>query len=68
VRAAVRKELGALASAQIAEGVRVRYGGSVNAKNIGDLIAQDDVEAALGDRCRKKRCVPVADTSGSRLA
>jgi len=57
-----------LASAQIAEGVRMLYGGSVNAKNIGDLIAQDDVDGALGDRCRKKRCAPVADTSGSRLA
>ena len=37
---AIRKELGALASPQIAETVRVLYGGSVNAKNIGDIVAQ----------------------------
>ena len=47
VCAAVRKELGALASAQIADTVRVLYGGSVNAKNIGDIVAQEDVDGAL---------------------
>jgi triosephosphate isomerase len=44
---AVRGELGTLASPQIADIVRVLYGGSVNAKNIGDLVAQDDVDGAL---------------------
>jgi triosephosphate isomerase (TIM) len=44
---AVRGELGTLASPQIADTVRVLYGGSVNAKNIGDLVAQDDVDGAL---------------------
>jgi triosephosphate isomerase len=47
VCAAVRKELGSLASSHIAETVRVLYGGSVNAKNIGDLVAQEDVDGAL---------------------
>jgi triosephosphate isomerase (TIM) len=47
VCAAVRKELGTLASVQIADSVRVLYGGSVNAKNIGDIVAQDDVDGAL---------------------
>ena len=47
VCAAVRKELGSLASAQVADAVRVLYGGSVNAKNIGDIIAQDDIDGAL---------------------
>ena len=47
VCAAVRKELGSLASPQIADSVRVLYGGSVNAKNIGDLVAQEDVDGAL---------------------
>jgi triosephosphate isomerase (TIM) len=47
VCAAIREELGALASPQIAETVRVLYGGSVNAKNIGDIIAQDDIDGAL---------------------
>ncbi|MEZ0365650.1 triose-phosphate isomerase [Mycobacterium sp. pUA109] len=47
VCAAARAELGKLASPQVADAVRVLYGGSVNAKNIGELIAQDDVDGAL---------------------
>ncbi|OHU99500.1 triose-phosphate isomerase [Mycobacterium talmoniae] len=47
VCAALRAELGQLASPQVAEQVRVLYGGSVNAKNIGELVAQDDVDGAL---------------------
>ena len=44
---AIRDELGKLASPQVADGVRVLYGGSANAKNIGDIVAQDDVDGAL---------------------
>jgi triosephosphate isomerase (TIM) len=44
---AVRGELGSLASPNIADTVRVLYGGSVNAKNIGDIVAQEDVDGAL---------------------
>ncbi|WP_059019886.1 triose-phosphate isomerase [Mycobacterium sp. M26] len=44
---AIRKELGALATPQIAAGVRVLYGGSVNAKNVGEIVAQQDVDGAL---------------------
>jgi triosephosphate isomerase (TIM) len=47
VCAAIRAELGALATPAIADKVRVLYGGSVNAKNIGELIAQADVDGAL---------------------
>ena len=47
VCAAIRKELGALASPQIADSVRVLYGGSVNAKNVGDIVAQEDVDGGL---------------------
>jgi triosephosphate isomerase (TIM) len=47
VCAAIRKQLGELATPAIADSVRVLYGGSVNAKNIGELIAQDDVDGAL---------------------
>ena len=47
VCAAIRAELGRLASPKIAEGVRVLYGGSVNAKNIGELIGQPDVDGGL---------------------
>jgi len=44
---AIRDELGKLASPQLADGVRVLYGGSANAKNIGEIVAQDDVDGAL---------------------
>ena len=47
VCAAVRAELGKLASPKIAETVRVLYGGSVNAKNVGELIGQPDVDGGL---------------------
>ncbi len=47
VCAAIRAELAALASPQIAQTVRVLYGGSVNAKNVGDLVAQDDIDGGL---------------------
>jgi triosephosphate isomerase (TIM) len=47
VCAAVRKELRTLASPLLADVVRVLYGGSVNAKNIGEIVAQEDVDGAL---------------------
>ncbi|MCU1695719.1 MAG: triosephosphate isomerase [Mycobacterium sp.] len=47
VCAAIRKELAELSTPAIAAGVRVLYGGSVNAKNVGEIVAQDDVDGAL---------------------
>ena len=47
VCAAIRKEVASLASPKIADTVRVLYGGSVNAKNVGDIVAQDDIDGAL---------------------
>lgn len=44
---AIRAELGAIASPQVADGVRVLYGGSVNAKNVGEIVAQKDIDGAL---------------------
>jgi triosephosphate isomerase len=44
---AIRDELGKLASPQLAAGVRVLYGGSVNAKNVGEIVGQEDVDGAL---------------------
>ncbi|OBG89807.1 triose-phosphate isomerase [Mycobacterium sp. E802] len=44
---AIRAELGNLSSPQLAAGVRVLYGGSVNAKNVGEIVAQGDVDGAL---------------------
>ena len=47
VCAAIRKELAELASVDVAASVRVLYGGSVNAKNVGEIVGQDDVDGAL---------------------
>ncbi|RVW03403.1 triose-phosphate isomerase [Rhodococcus spongiicola] len=44
---AVREELARLASPEVAAGVRVLYGGSVNAKNVGEIVNQSDVDGAL---------------------
>ncbi|MFI8565855.1 triose-phosphate isomerase [Rhodococcus sp. NPDC078407] len=44
---AIREELKSLASAEVAAGVRVLYGGSVNAKNVGEIVGQPDVDGAL---------------------
>ena len=44
---AIRAELAELASPRLADGVRVLYGGSVNAKNVGEIVAQTDVDGAL---------------------
>ncbi|MGV0812548.1 triose-phosphate isomerase [Mycolicibacterium boenickei] len=44
---AIRGELGNLSSPELAAGVRVLYGGSVNAKNVGEIVAQGDVDGAL---------------------
>ncbi|KAA1244890.1 triose-phosphate isomerase [Mycobacterium simiae] len=47
VCSAIRNELRSLASPQVAETIRVLYGGSMNAKNVGDLVAQPDVDGGL---------------------
>lgn len=67
VCAAIRQELASLASSRIAETVRVLYGGSVNAKNIGEIVAQDDVDGGLvgerrwmGNSSRRWRPSPLA--------
>ena len=44
---AIREELANIASVDVAASVRVLYGGSVNEKNVGELIAQDDIDGAL---------------------
>jgi len=47
VCAAIRAELAQLATPEIAATVRVLYGGSVNAKNVGEIVGQADVDGAL---------------------
>ena len=47
VCAAIRSTLAELSSPEVAATVRVLYGGSVNAKNVGEIVAQTDVDGAL---------------------
>jgi triosephosphate isomerase len=47
VCAAVRGELAQLANQDVANSVRILYGGSVNAKNVGEIVGQTDVDGAL---------------------
>jgi triosephosphate isomerase len=47
VCAAIRAELAEIATPAVAEAVRVLYGGSVNAKNVGEIVEQEDVDGAL---------------------
>jgi triosephosphate isomerase len=44
---AIRKKLDEKYGAEVASGVRVLYGGSVKSGNIGDLVAQADIDGAL---------------------
>jgi triosephosphate isomerase len=47
VCAALRETLSSLYGAEVAAGVRVLYGGSVKAKNVGEIVAEADVDGAL---------------------
>jgi len=47
VCAALRTRLGELYSAELAAGVRILYGGSVNARNAAEIVAQPDIDGAL---------------------
>ena len=47
VCSAIRAELAELSSPEVAAGVRVLYGGSVNAKNVGEIVGKADVDGAL---------------------
>lgn len=44
---AVRDALADIADPATAAGVRILYGGSVNAKNVGEIVGQADVDGAL---------------------
>jgi triosephosphate isomerase (TIM) len=47
VCAAVREQLGARYTPDLAAGVRILYGGSVKASNAAEIVAQSDVDGAL---------------------
>jgi triosephosphate isomerase len=47
VCAALRATLAEVADPKVADSVRILYGGSVNAKNVGEIVGQTDVDGAL---------------------
>lgn len=47
VALAIRQEIEAIGGAEIAEGARILYGGSVKSSNIVEIMAQPDVDGAL---------------------
>merc|ERR1712224_1194226 len=46
-RAGIRKLISEKASAEVAEGIRIQYGGSANAKNAPELSAMPDIDGFL---------------------
>ena len=44
---ALRQTLASLYDPTFAAGVRVLYGGSVKAKNVGEIVAEPDIDGAL---------------------
>lgn len=47
VCAAIRQHVAGLYNAELADGMRVLYGGSVKAANVGGLLAEEDIDGAL---------------------
>ncbi len=47
IRSAIRGSLEAMFDRETAQAIRVQYGGSVNAKNIGEFLAQPEIDGAL---------------------
>jgi triosephosphate isomerase len=47
VCAAIRQHLGELYSPELADGVRILYGGSVKANNAAEIVMQPDIDGAL---------------------
>jgi len=47
VHALIRKVVAEMFSQQVADAVRIQYGGSVKAENARELMAQSDVDGAL---------------------
>jgi triosephosphate isomerase len=44
---ALREQVRELYGAEVADGIRILYGGSVKAKNVGEIVAEADVDGAL---------------------
>lgn len=64
----LRELIGDLAGKQIAEGLRIQYGGSVTPENAGDLMSQPDVDGALvgGASLDAERFVKIVKAAAQR--
>lgn len=69
VCAAIRKALAEIATAEVADQVRVLYGGSVNSGNIAELIQQEDVDGGLvgGASLKPEEFAQLSATAGNPL-
>ena len=47
VHAHIREQLNGLFGREVADGIRIQYGGSVKPENAADLLGQPDVDGAL---------------------
>ena len=47
MHATIRRTLAELYGAEVAEGIRIQYGGSVKPDNVDELMAQPDIDGAL---------------------
>ncbi|HCV46090.1 MAG TPA: triose-phosphate isomerase, partial [Deltaproteobacteria bacterium] len=62
----IRKELGSLASPEVADKMQILYGGSVNAENAQTLLSQSEIDGALvGGASLKTDAFPQIVTAGS---
>lgn len=70
VHAYIRKLLAGLYDKAVADGVRIQYGGSVKADNIGEIITQRDVDGALvgGASLKADEFAAIVKTSAERRA
>ncbi len=64
VHRVIRAELAAIYDQSIADSVRIQYGGSVNANNAGELIAQPDVDGFLvgGASLKSREFIAIVQT------
>lgn len=65
-QAAIRKALGHMYGAAVADGVRIQYGGSVKASNAVELFSQPDIDGGLigGASLKAEDFLPIVSAAG----
>ena len=64
----IRRELGQIYGNNLAQQIRILYGGSVNASNAGEFFRQADIDGALvgGASLKPFEFIPIAQAAGGR--